>query len=113
MPPLFSSPAPNPRPSATFRGRARIPVRPWLPNPDDAAPQSATPLHLTGRCDACPAHARALFVGVTASVPDGWRVQEVSVRELHLCGHHADRMEPLLERDGWVAVVDTRSRIPG
>lgn len=100
-------------PSTSFRGTARIPVRPWIPCPDDDAPPSATPFVADGHCDACPALARVVFAGVFLSAPDGWTVHDVSVRELHLCGHHADRMEPLLEQAGWVAVADTRSRIAG
>ena len=112
MPPLFNNPAPHQRTTTTVRGRARVPVPPWVPQPDDSPPASATPL-VPGVCDACPAAARALFVGITVSLPDRWTVQEVSVSELHLCGHHADRAEPLLEQAGWMAVADTRSRIAG
>jgi hypothetical protein len=114
MPPLFSRPSvPHARTTTTYRSRAYVPARPWIPNPDDDAPQSAVPYALAESCDVCPAAARTLFTGVAVTVPDGWAVYQANVGELHLCGHHATATEAALEAGGWMAVVDTRSRIAG
>lgn len=56
-----------------------------------------TPFELAGQCDQCGHASLTLFCHAGAG-------------ELELCGHHADRAEPSLEADGWVAVIDRRQR---
>jgi hypothetical protein len=87
------------------RGHGDVPlVRPYArsrhPEP---APDSARPVELARVCDRCPAEPLVVF----------WRavVDETgtaAVRELQLCGNHANAYESLIDEQGWVVVLDRR-----
>jgi hypothetical protein len=94
----------------SWAGIARL-VRPYvMPSSHPEQVPDAPRPEFAGRSDCCPSVPQLILWSVPvihARAPWG-DFTGTAVRELQLCGHHADVHEPVM--DDWVVVLDARQR---